>query len=148
MAQITVNMNESTADSAVPRPRVLLVEDQALVAMEFGAMLEELGCTVVGPCATVASALELIRTQPLDGAVLDVTLVNEESFPIAARLQTLRVPFFFVTGISSSTFPAAFRQSASLAKPVQVHAFAAQVNAFRTAMAAGLPACTAERSRS
>lgn len=132
---------KSTGFAALGRqPRVLLVEDQALVAMELDAMLGELGCSVVGPCATVADALERINAEPLDGAVLDVTLVNELSFPIAARLQALDVPFFFVTGLSKSTFPAAFQGVTCLVKPVRPRAFAAQVEVFCSAVAGGMPA--------
>ena len=65
---------------------MLLVEDQALVALEFESMLADLGCAVIGPFARVAPALHAARSEPLDGAVLDVNLAGERSFPIAHEL--------------------------------------------------------------
>jgi CheY-like chemotaxis protein len=54
--------------------RVLIVEDEALVAMLLEGLLEEYGCDVVGPCSTLQSALDVVRTQTFDLAVLDVNL--------------------------------------------------------------------------
>jgi DNA-binding response OmpR family regulator len=130
------DLEETAVTGASRGPRVLLVEDQALVAMEFEAMLGEFGCTVLGPCATVAQALRVIETEPLDGAVLDITLVNEVSFPIADRLRSLQVPFCFVSGLSGAMLPPAFRQVPRLAKPVRPRDFAAQVERFRGPMMA------------
>ena len=129
-------MAPTITGTAIKRPRVLLVEDQALVAMDFEAMLIELGCTVVGPCATVAAALEAARSEPLDGAVLDVNLAGERSFPIADQLRARQVPFFFVTGLSRAVLPPALQQVPPLAKPVRPRDFAAQVERFRGPMAA------------
>jgi len=112
------------------RPTILLVEDQALVALAFEGMLADLGCTVVGPFSMVATALRAARDQPLDGAVLDVNLAGEQSFPVADLLQVRGVPFFFVTGYGSSVLPAAFQRVPSLIKPVRTKDFAALVRTF------------------
>jgi DNA-binding response OmpR family regulator len=112
------------ADPKPVRPRVLLAEDQALIAMEFEAMLADLGCEVVGPFGRVAAALEAASTMPLDGAVLDVSLAGHRSFPIAQRLQDRGVPFFFVTGLDHTAFPAAFTDCCVLTKPIRSNDFA------------------------
>ena len=115
---------------ALRRPRVLLVEDQALVAMDFEGMLVDLGCAVVGPFARLAPALHAARSEPLDGAVLDVNLAGERSFPIAHLLLALQIPFFFVTGLTSAALPPPLQGVPSLTKPVRTQAFAALVQQF------------------
>src|SRR3954468_4979224 len=87
------------------RPRILLVEDQMLVAMHLEDLLADLGCAVLGPTGTVADALTIVRREPLNGAVLDINLRGERSFPIARELRVRPVPFFFVTGYGSSILP-------------------------------------------
>jgi DNA-binding response OmpR family regulator len=82
--------------------RVLLVEDEALVAMLAEDELLEAGARVVGPAATVAEALRLIEMARADGglsaAVLDINLGGEMVSPVADRLAALGVPFVFATG--------------------------------------------------
>ena len=82
----------------VDAPRVLVVEDEPLIAMLVQEWLEELNCSVVGPAASVTGALELIAGVELHGAVLDVSLGKEKSFPIADELRKRGVPFAFATG--------------------------------------------------
>ena len=115
---------------ALRRPRVLLVEDQALVAMEFEGMLADLGCAVVGPFARVAPALDAARSEPLDGAMLDVNLAGEQSFPIAYELLARQVPFFFVTGLTNAVLPPSLQDVPSLTKPVRPQALAELVQQF------------------
>ena len=115
---------------ALRRPRVLLVEDQALVAMDFEGMLVDLGCAVVGPFARLAPALHAARSEPLDGAVLDINLAGERSFPIAYELLARQVPFFFLTGLTSDARPQRLQDVPSLTKPVRPQAFAELVQQF------------------
>lgn len=110
-----------------PAARILLVEDQALVALEFEALLEELGCEVVGPFGEVDQALVAARVEILTGGVLDVTLGSEASFPVAFCLLERRVPFFFVTGLSSSALPPALQGVPCIAKPIRARTFAREV---------------------
>lgn len=88
--------------ATAPRPRVLLVEDEAMVAMAIEDMLTELGFEVLGPAARVAVALELLAANPVDLAVLDVNLGGEAVFPVADRLAERAVPFVFSTGYGAS----------------------------------------------
>lgn len=78
--------------------RVLVVEDEAMVAMMIEDILVDLGCVVVGPVAGVSAALQLLEAEPVDAAVLDVNLSGEKVFPVADRLAAGGVPFLFSTG--------------------------------------------------
>lgn len=104
-------------------PRVLVVEDEPLIAMLVQEWLEELNCEVVGPAASVTGALELIAGVKLDGAVLDVSLGKEESFPIADELRKRGVPFAFATGYGADGLEARFAGTPVLAKPFEQKRF-------------------------
>jgi len=78
--------------------RVLVVEDEALLAMLFEDSLEEAGATVIGPAATVDEALALIRDGGVDAAVLDVNLHGERTTRVVELLAGLKVPFVIATG--------------------------------------------------
>lgn len=81
-------------------PRVLLVEDEGLVALMMEDLLTDLGCEVVGSCDSIRSALEWLAgaAEAPDGAVLDVNLGGELVYPVAEALAARRVPFAFATG--------------------------------------------------
>jgi CheY-like chemotaxis protein len=79
--------------------RVLVVEDETLIAMELCAELAKAGWEIVGPAATIEEAERLIAESPrLDAAVLDVNLAGTQIYPIAERLRDQHVPFVFCTG--------------------------------------------------
>lgn len=78
--------------------RILLVEDEAMVAMLLEDMLTALGCQVVGIAGRLDDALRLIQTESFDAAVLDVNLGGQPSYPAADALMALAVPFAFSTG--------------------------------------------------
>jgi CheY-like chemotaxis protein len=109
---------------------VLLVEDQFLVAIYLETLLEELACVVLGPAGSVAAGLAIARQEQLNGAVLDINLRGEPSFPIAQELQMRPVPFFFVTGHSSAILPPPLQHVPCLTKPVSPPAFATLVKVF------------------
>jgi DNA-binding response OmpR family regulator len=122
--------------SSVDAPRVLIVEDEPLIAMLVQEWLEELGCKVLGPAASVSGALELIAGAELEGAVLDVSLGKEESFPIADELRKRRVPFVFATGYGGDGLDARFSGAPVLAKPFAHKHFRELVSNM---LATGLP---------
>uniref|UniRef100_B0T6I7 Response regulator receiver protein n=1 Tax=Caulobacter sp. (strain K31) TaxID=366602 RepID=B0T6I7_CAUSK len=97
--------------------RILLVEDEALVAYLLEDMLADVGCTVVGLAARVDQALELIRTIPIDAAVLDVCLDNEFSYPIADALLARGIPFMFSTGYARDRLRDGYKGFPMLQKP-------------------------------
>lgn len=99
--------------------RVLVVEDNLLLAEVTKLLLEESGCHVVGPAGWLQRGLELAKHEPLDGALLDINLHGEMSFPIAEVLSARGVPFVFVTGYEDrSVVPLAYRSAPRLDKPV------------------------------
>jgi DNA-binding response OmpR family regulator len=100
--------------------RILLVEDNYLVAEHLRGVLSDHGCEVVGPVPRVESGLDLLRDdRKLDGAVLDINLNGELCFPIAKALETLAVPFLFLTGYDDKTvIPSEFQAVPFLGKPV------------------------------
>jgi CheY-like chemotaxis protein len=97
---------------------VLIVEDDPIIALDFEDMLLGFGVKTVRTASSVAKALEMIEGGAPDFALLDVGLVREKSFAIAERLETLEIPFGFVTGYGAYVaLPAAFANRPRLPKP-------------------------------
>lgn len=106
------------AEKPLAGKRILLAEDEGLIALELERMLEELGCDVVGPLASVDKVLETAQRGALDGAVLDVNLRGEQIFEILPTLQRLGMRFIITSGYADDTlFPAPFRAMPRIAKP-------------------------------
>lgn len=102
---------------AVPSS-VLLVEDNALIAMDTEETLKSLGVGLVITASTVSQALAAIERQPPAFALLDVNLGGETSFAVAERLAESKIPFAFVTGYGERIdFPAAFADAPRVCKP-------------------------------
>lgn len=102
------------------KPRILLVEDELLIALSVGDMLSELGYAVAGPVARLDEALAHARNEPLDGALLDVSLGRDEVFPVAEVLAARGVPFVFASGYNGAALPDRFRGRPHLQKPFSV----------------------------
>jgi len=81
--------------------RILIVEDEMLVAMDLQSLLEEHGCEVLGPVPSVARALEFLSVERPDAVTLDMNLNGELSSPIAAVLRKSSIPFVVVSGYGS-----------------------------------------------
>jgi CheY-like chemotaxis protein len=97
--------------------RVLLVEDEPIVAWLLKDMLVDLGCSVVGPAADVNQALAMIEAESIDVAVLDVNLRGQMSYPIADVLVARGVPFVFSTGYNKVSLPNSYQSFPVLQKP-------------------------------
>lgn len=97
--------------------RVLVVEDEALVAMLIEELLADCGCRVIGPCGSVADALDAARTEPLDLAVLDVNLRGEKVYPVAELLSARHIPFVFLSGYGEEAIPTNHQDWKACAKP-------------------------------
>lgn len=78
--------------------RVLILEDNLIIAMDAEAMMEQLGAKRVDVVATVRDALHIIEKAPPDFALLDINLGNETSIPVALKLRTLGIRFAFASG--------------------------------------------------
>lgn len=111
---------KAPAPAALAGHRVLVVEDEALVAMELGDILERQGCWVVGPAASVAQALALLEGRRPDAALLDLNLNGEPGLPVAVALNDRGVPFVVVSGYAEDQVSApALRRAPRLTKPVR-----------------------------
>ncbi len=109
------------------RLRVLVVEDEAIVALEIEQNLRDAGFEVVGPAARVAEALELLKEFGCDAAVLDINLGAETSEPIARMLSSKGTPFVTVSGYSQDQRPSGFSGGAFLTKPLRAELLVAQL---------------------
>lgn len=114
--------------------RVLVVEDEYMVADHIGMMLEDLGCEVAGIVSTVDEALERVRGEPLDGVLLDGNLNGVSSAAVAIELHARSIPFVVATGYAQLGLDAEVLNGAPrLAKPFVVSEFETTlVSAFLT----------------
>ena len=97
--------------------RVLVVEDEALVAMLLETILEDMGCVAVGPAATVDEGLRMAADEAVDAALLDVNVAGRQVFPVAHALKDRGVPFVFSTGYGEGGLPDEWRGQPTLQKP-------------------------------
>ena len=96
---------------------VLVVEDEALVAMLLETILEDMGCMAVGPAATVDEGLRMAADEAVDAALLDVNVAGRQVFPVAQALKDRGVPFVFSTGYGEGGLPDEWRGQPTLQKP-------------------------------
>jgi CheY-like chemotaxis protein len=105
---------------------VLVVEDDAIIALDFEDTILGFGVKTVRTAGSVARALELIADRAPDFALLDVGLMHEKSFAVAERLEALNIPFIFITGYSNDVrLPPAFANQPRLPKPCSTEALEA-----------------------
>ncbi len=108
--------------------RMLLVEDNLIIALDAEEMLRTLGATDVAVASNVADALRLIDDAKPSFALLDVNLGSEMSWPVAARLRALGVPYIFATGYGTGIdYPPGDRLTATVTKPYSVETLAAAI---------------------
>jgi PAS domain S-box-containing protein len=115
-------------DALAPDPRisisgnrVMIVEDEALVAMVVTESLTTLGCSVVGPFSRCSDAIASIEADEIDAAILDVNLDGEMVYPLADLLTQRGVPFIFVTGYGAESIDERFTHVPVIQKPVERH---------------------------
>lgn len=99
--------------------KILIVEDEAPIALDLASAVQQAGGIVIGPVASVAGAHAAMADNRLDGALLDIRLRNETSFPLADVLAVLDIPFVFVSGISSALMPYTHRERPLFDKPYE-----------------------------
>lgn len=110
--------------------------------MALEDLLADLGCTVVDVAGTLSQAMDRVEAMAseADGAILDVNLGGEKSYPVADALHRLAMPFFFTTGYDPSSLDEPYRAMQILAKPVHRAALAGALNELRDRRARdGLP---------
>jgi len=98
--------------------RLMVLDDEMLVAMMLEDMLDDLGFDVVGPFGGLEAALEPARTEPLDGAIIDLNLGQGQlSTPVADILRARGIPFLLATGYGANAQTDELGHSGLLAKP-------------------------------
>jgi CheY-like chemotaxis protein len=97
--------------------RVLVVEDETLLAETLCDLLRGAGCEPVGPAANVAIALRLIETSRIDAAILDVRLMDEMSFAVAYALRARGIPLMFLTAYRRCHLPVDLSDEILIEKP-------------------------------
>jgi CheY-like chemotaxis protein len=100
--------------------RILVVEDEYLIAIELADWLQDAGAEVVGPVGTVSQAMSFIADPAgkLAAATLDINLGGARDFPVADALRAKGIPFVFCTGYDLQRIPQAYRQEQCLEKPI------------------------------
>ncbi|WP_211852136.1 response regulator [Plastoroseomonas hellenica] len=107
--------------------RVLVAEDDYLIAKDVAATLTEAGATIVGPAATVEAAVQLLETEKVDGAVLDINLEDEHVYRLADELTARKVPYIFITGYSRATIPLRYASVPLFEKPLVLRQIAGRL---------------------
>ena len=116
--------------------RILIVEDEIVIAMDLVSIIRDAGAEVVGPALSVPEALRLIESHELTAAILDVNLGKDQSLPVAQRLNASGIPFVYYTGdggkLSQNPWPQApiFKKPAAPEKLVAAFAAMAKRRSF------------------
>lgn len=114
---VAVAPEEGATAGPLAGQRILVIEDEALIARQIADLLAGAGCSVVGPAPGLGEALALVRSERLDGAILDVNLSGTWSDVVADALRERNVAFIVLTGYADSALSAAFRDAPVVAKP-------------------------------
>lgn len=117
---MTDQLIQTSRSSEETKLKVLLVEDSFAVAQSFVFLMEDSGWQIVGPAPTIEKALDLISKNTIDLAVLDVNLQGQIITPVAEKLQSIGIPFLFLTGYGDTDdmLPPPLNQHPMLYKPV------------------------------
>ncbi|MBU1324147.1 MAG: response regulator [Alphaproteobacteria bacterium] len=103
--------------TALKDRRVLVVEDESLVAMLLETMLEDMGCLTVGPASSVDEGLRMVDEEEMDAALLDVNVGGTPVFAVAAALEARGIPLVFSTGYGEGGLPENWRGRPTVQKP-------------------------------
>ena len=114
-----INLPDGAASRGLPGQRIMIVEDEALVAMILEDQLEELGISIVATCASVPEAMRAIDKSAPEAAILDVNLGGQLVYPVADRLIDRGIPFVFVTGYGRESVDQRYSFVKVLEKPVE-----------------------------
>lgn len=108
---------QSDSDPPLAGLRILVLEDQVIVALSMRDMLIDLGATVVGPALNLPDGYDLALKAPIDGAVLDLWIHGERSYAVGEALRHRGIPFLMTGGFDRDTEPPAFAAVPRLMKP-------------------------------
>jgi DNA-binding response OmpR family regulator len=102
------------------KPRILIVEDEYLIADLISDIVVECGCEVVGPFGTLSEAMHACQSTDADAAIVDLVLHDVLAYPIAEVLSRRGIPFGFATGRETAATDSAWEQQPFLGKPFAV----------------------------
>jgi len=102
--------------------RILIVEDSPVVGPFTADLLEELGCIVVGPAPNMAAARQLIESEKIDAALMDVHIRGERVFPLCEALAAKGVPFVLTSGYADWNMAEKWQDRPRLQKPYTLDA--------------------------
>jgi CheY-like chemotaxis protein len=114
--------------------RVLVVDDEVLITMLLGDMLEDLGCEVVGPALHLDAAVTMAREEIFDWAILDISLEGAPSFPVAEVLRARGVPFVFASGYGAAATGSGFEDVPVMQKPFSMAQLSDALDALNAAI--------------
>ena len=113
-------MSSAISGKMLSGKNILIVEDEAILALDLTFVMEDMGASVIGPCHRLRRALEVLGQEQIDGAILDVDLAGEAVVPLADGLARRHVPIVFHTGRNnSSELISRYKGAAVCAKPTQ-----------------------------
>jgi CheY-like chemotaxis protein len=112
--------------------RILVVEDEFLIALDIAGALEQGGLVVIGPLASVRDALHALEHERVDGALLDANLGGEPVGRVADALLARRIPFAFVSGYGREQLPRQHQRAPLLGKPFTAEDLLGVVSRFWT----------------
>jgi DNA-binding NtrC family response regulator len=98
--------------------RILIAEDEAMIALDLESVLQDLGCEIIGPVANVEDIVEQCEAHHPDGALLDINLRGKQVFAVLPRLIQQGVPVIITSGYDDVTLiPQDFRELPRISKP-------------------------------
>lgn len=113
--------------------RVLVVEDDMLIALHIEGTLQALGCVVIGPVGKLDTAMRMADDDGFDAAILDINVRGKQVYPVAERLRARGIPFALASGYSDWALPEAYRNQPRLTKPFTQRELEEQVLLLRRA---------------
>jgi DNA-binding response OmpR family regulator len=113
--------------NAIAGRRILVVEDEMLIAVVIEDAVQDSGGEIVGPAATLEKALKLAEEEEFDAAILDVTIRGGNVYPVAELLLARGIPFVFASGYGDWALPAELRDKPRLTKPFTAAALEEQI---------------------
>lgn len=96
---------EPETDTVLAGRRIMVVEDESLVAMLLETALEDQQCTLIGPFGRLSAALDAAHRETVDLALLDVNLAGEKVYPVAEALAERNIPFLLLSGYGDQALP-------------------------------------------
>jgi DNA-binding response OmpR family regulator len=109
--------NHQRARATARKPRILVVEDEALIAVMIEDFLDLLGCECVGPITHLPTALKAAETEDVDAAILNLVIGGKNAYAVAEILHRRGIPFGFASGVPRDDFDQRWHSNPFIPKP-------------------------------